>query len=67
MPHHGMLASQSSRLEALKTRHSALSHRVEKEQQSAAANDSDIKEWKRQKLLLKDEISELEKIAGSRH
>ena len=60
MPYHGLLASQASRLEALKSRHAALSHRIEQEQQRAASDDIGVTRLKRQKLYLKDMIQELE-------
>ena len=62
MPYHGLLASQVSRLEALKSRHAALSHHIEKEQQHTSADDHSIVQMKKEKLYLKDEIEELEEI-----
>lgn len=45
-----------SRLEALKTRHSALSHKIELEQGKPGSNDWYLRALKRQKLHLKEEI-----------
>ncbi len=60
MPYHGLLASQASRLEALKSRHAALSHRIEQEQYHFSVPDHEIKQLKRQRLFMKDEMEELE-------
>lgn len=59
MPHHGLLASQVSRLESLKSRHAALSHRIEQEQQHFSLSDQDIKHLKKQRLYMKEQIEEL--------
>lgn len=60
MPYHGLLASQASRLEALKSRHSALSHRIEQVMQHPSSDDEEVKELKVKKLHIKDEMQELE-------
>lgn len=62
MPHHGLLASQASRLEALKTRHSALAQQIEKERLHISIDDFQLKGMKLQKLHLKEQIQELEDI-----
>ncbi len=62
MPYHGLLASQASRLEALKSRHTALSHHIEKEQQHASSEDHQIKELKLARLHIKEEIEVLEEV-----
>ena len=49
-------ASETGRLEALKARHAKLSQQLESIQKRPAVSDIDLKELKRQKLLLKDEI-----------
>ncbi len=48
--------SVTGRLEALKARHAKLSQRLESIQKKPAVSDIDLREMKRQKLLLKDEI-----------
>lgn len=60
MPYHGLLASQASRLEALKSRHAALSHRIEKVMLHPSSEDEEVKELKLKKLYIKDEIQQLE-------
>lgn len=51
-----MTAVQPARVEALRARHSALAEKIEQEQLSPAASDWYIKDLKRQKLFLKEEI-----------
>lgn len=46
----------TSRLEALKARHTALEHRIEAEQGRPGASDWLLKSLKSQKLRLKEEI-----------
>lgn len=60
MSHHGLLASQANRLEALRSRHAALSHRIESVMRHSSSDDEEIKELKRKKLYIKDEMSELQ-------
>jgi hypothetical protein len=48
--------SATGRLKALKTRHEELSQRLDAIQKRPAVSDIDIRDIKRQKLLLKDEI-----------
>jgi hypothetical protein len=48
---------QSSHVEALRTRHAGLEARLRKEQSRPAPDDGMIKQIKRQKLQLKEEIS----------
>lgn len=48
--------SENARLEALKARHAQLSSRLETIQNRPAVSDADLKELKRQKLQLKDQI-----------
>lgn len=51
-----LLSSQKSRLEALRTRHSVLSSRIEEAQKSPATTDFFLRQLKKQKLMLKEEI-----------
>lgn len=60
MPYHGLLASQASRLEALKSRHAALSKHIDQLMLHPSSEDEEVKEMKVRKLSLKDEIQELE-------
>ena len=51
--------SLSSHLMQLKQKHEALSRKIEQEQQRPGSDDLQIKAMKRQKLLLKEEITRL--------
>lgn len=59
MPHRHVSSALPSRLEALRTRHSALSTKIEREQGRVSADDWYLKDLKRQKLHLKEEIEVL--------
>lgn len=52
-------AAVSSRLEALKTRHEALSHKIDEEQRRPGTSDWYLRALKQQKLHLKEEIEGL--------
>lgn len=52
----GQTSAMPGRVQALLARHSALARMIEKEQSSPASNDSKLRELKREKLLLKDQI-----------
>ena len=52
----GKQSAHSSHLEALRTRHVALSRRIEEEQLRPAASNSLIRKLKAEKLKLKDQI-----------
>ena len=54
-----LLSAQKSRLEALKTRHAVLSSRIEEAQKSPATADFYVRQLKKQKLTLKDEIQQI--------
>ena len=54
---------EPGRLEALRARHAQISDKLENIQKSPAARDADLKELKRQKLMLKDQI-EIEQLNG---
>lgn len=60
MAYHSVLASQASRLEALKSRHAALSYHIKEEQQYLSSHDEDVKQMKLKRLIMKEEIQELE-------
>ena len=51
-----LLSSQKSRLEALRNRHSLLSSRIEEAQKSPSTTDFFLRQLKKQKLMLKEEI-----------
>jgi len=51
--------SLQSHLEALETRHAALDARIESEQQRPSVDMFEMKDLKRQKLVLKDQINGL--------
>ena len=52
----GMSQAQKGHLEALKSRHVALSRRIEEEQGRPAASNALIRKLKAEKLKLKDQI-----------
>jgi hypothetical protein len=52
--------SVENHIEALKKKHAMIDDSVDKIQRTAAINADDVKALKKQKLLLKDEISRLE-------
>ncbi len=51
--------SMNSHLEALKKKHETLSENVEVLQRSPASDDIEVAKLKKQKLMLKEEISRL--------
>lgn len=51
--------SKASRLEALKARHSVLSMKLEEEQSRPSTNDFYLRQLKKQKLMLKEQIEGL--------
>ncbi len=52
----GLLSAQKSRLEALRQRHSVLSNKVEEAHKSPSTTDFYLRQLKKQKLVLKEEI-----------
>ncbi len=52
----GLLSAQNSRLEALRQRHSVLSSRIEEAYKSPSTTDFYLRQLKKQKLFLKEEI-----------
>ncbi len=56
-------STQSSRLESLKAKHTALSTRVEKIQNRPSSADSYLRQLKKQKLLIKEEIEEIRRAS----
>lgn len=50
------LILQPARVEALRARHALLSQKIESSQRRLSTNDSYLKDLKRQKLRLKEEI-----------
>ncbi len=55
----GLLSAQKSRLEALRRRHEVLSNRVEEAYKSPSTTDFYLRQLKKQKLVLKEEIEEI--------
>ena len=51
--------SSSERLDSLKQRHAALDHEIDEEEKRPHPDDIHLHELKKQKLILKDEISAL--------
>jgi hypothetical protein len=54
--------SQQDRIEALKQKHAALERAIEEENSRPLPNDDVISDLKRQKLRIKDEIFQLERL-----
>lgn len=52
----GLFSAQNSRLEALRKRHAILSSRIEEAQRSPSTTDFYLRQLKKQKLVLKEEI-----------
>lgn len=52
----GQTSAVPGRVQALLARHNALSRMIEKEQGSPASSDSRLRDLKREKLNLKDQI-----------
>lgn len=52
----GQTSAMPARVQALLARHNALARLIEDEQSSPASSDSKLRDLKRKKLLLKDEI-----------
>ncbi len=65
MSANAMTSTQNSRLDALQARHSALSARIEKEQQRPVTGGHHLQALKKQKLVLKEEIEEIRRSSGS--
>jgi hypothetical protein len=59
MPSRVLTSSQPSRIEALRARHAALNSRLEDAQKSPSTNDFFLRQLKKQKLMLKEEIEGL--------
>jgi len=54
-----LLSAQKSRLDALKQRHSHLSSRIEEAHKSPSTTDLYLRQLKKEKLMLKEEIEGL--------
>jgi hypothetical protein len=54
--------SQKDRIEALKQKHAALERAIEEENSRPLPNDDVISDLKRQKLRIKDEVFQLERL-----
>lgn len=59
MPSSAIFSSQSSRIEALRARHAALSSRLDEAQKLPSTNDFFLRQLKKEKLLLKEQIEHL--------
>ena len=59
MSEQGLLSAQQSRIEALRQRHQILSSRIEEAYKSPSTTDFYLRQLKKQKLVLKEEIEEL--------
>lgn len=56
---HQLLSSQSSRLEALRKRHSHISDRIEEAHRRPSTTDFYLRQLKKEKLMLKEQIEGL--------
>ncbi len=54
-----LASAQSARLDALRARHASLAKKIEQEQGRAAVSEWYVRDLKKQKLKLKEEIEEL--------
>lgn len=63
MPNRGLVSVKETRVEALRAKHAALSEMIEREQHSITAMDY-IRQLKKRKLRLKEELEELRGGAG---
>lgn len=59
MPSRVLTSHQPSRVEALRAKHAVLSTRLEEAQKSPSTNDFYLRQLKKQKLMLKEEIEGL--------
>ena len=59
----GLVSAQNARLKALKSKHEALSKKIEKERQHSYSSDGLITRLKKEKLLLKEEIEGLRQVS----
>lgn len=59
MNSHNLQSSHEARLEALKERHYVLSTKLEEEQRRPSTNDFYLRQLKKQKLMLKEQIEEI--------
>ena len=55
----GMMVPHTARVEALRTRHAALSHRIHQMQGTPSFSPEEIRSLKKQRLQLKDEIQSI--------
>jgi hypothetical protein len=63
MPSRGTTSSQVSRLKALQEKHAILSNRINEAHHSPSATDFYLRQLKKQRLLLKDELEGIRKSA----
>lgn len=58
-----IISAPSSRVEALRVKHAALSERIRQEQKRPSSADYYLKQLKKQKLQIKEEIEGIRKAA----
>lgn len=61
----GMVSAPSARVEALKAKHKSLSHKIEAELSRPFRSEHQIRELKREKLKLKEEIEGIRQASQS--
>jgi hypothetical protein len=60
----GLQTASSSRIEALRQKHAALSARIEEVQGRPSTPDTMLRQLKKQKLVLKEELEEIRKTGS---
>jgi len=58
------IAAPTSRVEALRAKHTALSERIREEQKRPSSADYYLRQLKKQKLQIKEEIEGIRKVAS---
>lgn len=61
----GLQTASASRIESLRQKHAALSARIEEAQKRPSTSDTLLRQLKKQKLYLKEEIEQINQVAGS--
>lgn len=59
----GLQTASASRIEALRQKHAALSARIEEAQNKPSTPDTILRQLKKQKLYLKEEIEQIKRSA----
>ncbi len=65
MPSRGLSSAQTSRIESLRNKHSALKARIKEAQNSYSTSDFYISQLKKQRLLVKEELEGMSESTGT--